>query len=236
MKAKIIFLFVTLLSLAIVSSCYLPDFYGTPTPTDTPSIKYTPAVRATISKTLSPTVTSTFIAGDLGWGTIHGKVTDAITGAPIVGAKVTCWHYSYTSPALCNTSIITDKDGEFVFTDIYFHDTDHMQVKVESAGYITQTIDVNFFTIPWLIADFSLVPAISSESPQKMCTQPACGPYESLFCPQGNCADGCGYVCATPAAICTPPLCAIGTSEVYYCDGVCPGGCGTTCATFTPAP
>jgi hypothetical protein len=36
--------------------------------------------------------------------------------------------------------------------------------------------------------------------------------------------------------MCTPPACAIGTSEVYYCSGECPGGCGTTCATFTPGP
>ena len=36
--------------------------------------------------------------------------------------------------------------------------------------------------------------------------------------------------------MCTPPACAIGTSETYYCAGVCNGGCGTTCATYTPLP
>ncbi|MDP2995405.1 MAG: hypothetical protein Q8N46_09835, partial [Anaerolineales bacterium] len=36
--------------------------------------------------------------------------------------------------------------------------------------------------------------------------------------------------------VCTPPRCAIGTRETYYCPGVCPGGCGTTCATYTPTP
>jgi hypothetical protein len=36
--------------------------------------------------------------------------------------------------------------------------------------------------------------------------------------------------------VCTPPPCAIGTRETYYCPGICPGGCGTTCATFTPTP
>jgi hypothetical protein len=242
MKTKIISLFVTLLSFVIVSSCSLPGLNGTPTatssPTFTPSIKNTVTVAATISETPSftPMVTNTFIVGDLGWGSIYGKVTDARTGAPIVGAAVTCWHYSYTSTALCNTSLLTDEEGKFIFTDIYFHDTDYIQLQVESTGYITQTINARFFTTPWLIADFALIPAISTKPPQVMCTQPSCGPYESLFCPQGNCADGCGYICATPAAICTPPLCAIGTSEVYYCDGVCPGGCGTTCATFTPAP
>jgi len=41
---------------------------------------------------------------------------------------------------------------------------------------------------------------------------------------------------ATFMVVCTPPPCAIGTSETYYCPGVCPGGCGTTCATYTPTP
>jgi hypothetical protein len=36
--------------------------------------------------------------------------------------------------------------------------------------------------------------------------------------------------------VCTPPLCAIGTSEVYSCSATCPNGCGTTCATYTPTP
>ncbi len=192
MKTKTIFLFVTLLSFVIVSSCSLPGLNGTPTatssPTFTPSIKNTATAGATISETpsLTPIVTNTFIVGDLGWGTIYGKVTDATTGAPIVGATVTCWHYSYTSTALCNTNLLTDEEGKFVFTDIYFHDTDYIQLKVESTGYITQTINAKFFTTPWLIADFALVPAISTEPPQVMCTQPACRPYESLFCPQGD--------------------------------------------------
>ena len=41
---------------------------------------------------------------------------------------------------------------------------------------------------------------------------------------------------ATFMIVCTPPPCAIKTSETYYCAGVCPGGCGTTCATYTPTP
>jgi poly-gamma-glutamate capsule biosynthesis protein CapA/YwtB (metallophosphatase superfamily) len=41
---------------------------------------------------------------------------------------------------------------------------------------------------------------------------------------------------ATFMAVCTPPRCAIGTTETYYCPGVCPAGCGTTCATYTPTP
>jgi len=234
MKAKVIFLLVALLSLAIPVSCNLPGLQVTPT--DAPIIKNTTTTGARLTETPSPTVTTTYIPGDLGWGTIHGRVTDAVTGAPIVGAKVTCWHYSYTSPARCNTNTLTEEDGEFVFTDIYFHDTDHIQIKVESPDYVSQTIDARFFTIPKLNADFALVPAINTKLPQAVCTQLSCGPYDSRICPQGDCAGGCGYVCITPVAICTPPLCAIGVSEVYYCADVCPAGCGTTCATFTPAP
>ena len=234
MKAKTIPLLVLLLCLSILVSCNLPGRQVTPT--DAPIIKNTTTAGARLTETPSPTVTTTFIPGDLGWGTIHGKVTDANTGTPIVGAKVTCWHFSYVPRALCNTSALTGENGEFVFADIYFHDTDHIQVKVEAATYVTQTFDGKFFTLPTLLADFALVPDIGTEPPQVTCTQPACGPYEALACPQGNCTNDCGYVCVTPAAICTPPVCAIGTSEVYYCDGVCPGGCGTTCATFTPEP
>ena len=36
--------------------------------------------------------------------------------------------------------------------------------------------------------------------------------------------------------MCTPPLCAIGTSEAYFCAATCPNGFGTTCATYTPSP
>lgn len=241
MKEKVIFLLVILFTLSAAISCNLPSTQSTPTP----SPSETPVVvlnTATIETAISETppfiaITTTFIAGDLGWGAIRGEVTDTITGAPIVGATVTCWHYSYISPARCDSSIVTDKDGAYIFTDIYFHDTDHIQMKVEFPGYVTQTIDIRSIITPWLTADFALVPDLNTASPQIACTQPACGPYEALACPAGNCPNGCGYVCITPAAICTPPVCAIGTSEVYYCEsGVCAGGCGTTCATFTPAP
>jgi len=242
MKEKIMFIFATFLSIAITASCNLPRLQITPTPSPTfsPTINnpITPKIvlSETPSETPSPIATNTFIVGDLGWGTIHGKVKDSTTGAPIVGATVICRHSSYTSTSLCNTSVFTTSDGIYTFPEFFFHDTDRVQLEVQAQGYVTQTLNVNFLVSPWLNADFAIVPAISTELPQVMCTQPACGPYQSLFCPQGNCPGGCGYICATPAAICTPPLCAIGTSEVYHCPGVCPGGCGTTCATFTPAP
>jgi hypothetical protein len=39
---------------------------------------------------------------------------------------------------------------------------------------------------------------------------------------------------STFPVVCTPPVCAIGTNETYFCQGECPSGCGTTCATYTP--
>jgi hypothetical protein len=242
MKEKFIFIFVTLLSLAAAASCNLPSLNGTPTPIPsqilTPNIKNTATIQPIISETPSPNaiITNTVVVGDLGWGTIYGKVIDATNGAPVIGATITCRHSSYTSTATCNTSTVTAKDGTYAFPKSYFHDTDRVQLEVQAQGYVTQTFNVNFLVSPWLKADFALVAVISTEPPQVMCTHPTCGPYDSLACPQGNCPNGCGYICITPAAICTPPLCAIGTSEVYYCNGVCPGGCGTTCATFTPLP
>lgn len=228
--ARIILLFATTLLLAITTSCNLPKRPLTPTPSPIST------AQTQVRGTPFPPATTTFIAGDLGWGPIHGTVTDEMTGLPIVGAKVTCRHTSYVPRALCNASTVTDKDGKYIFADISLHDTDRVQVDVEIQGYVTKSLVTNFITTPWLEMDFILTPVIASETPAAVCTQPACGPYESLYCPQGDCPGGCGMVCAIPAAICTPPLCAIGTSEVYYCAEVCPGGCGTTCATYTPGP
>ncbi len=253
MKTQTRSIIVFWISLLFITSCNLPRLQQqvTPIPSSTSSpviITNTVAQQATISETPSVTPTTAqpttpppaitvVIVGDLGKGAIHGKVTDSTTGAPIAGAKVTCWHSSYTSTTLCNISVVTAQDGTYIFPESFFHDTDRVQLEVQAQGYVTQTIKLNFLVSPWLQMNFALAPAAVTQPPQAMCTQPACGPYESLFCPGGTCPGGCGYICATPAAICTPPLCAIGTSEVYYCkSGVCPGGCGTTCATYTPAP
>jgi hypothetical protein len=187
-----------LLSLLLITACNLGKVLSTPIPTasNTPPSILTPLA----STTPFP------LAGDLGWGAVYGKVTDATTGAPIVNAKITCDHYSYTSPAPCQGDAFTDKDGNYYFINIFFHDTDRIHLRVSVPGYEPKEFEQSFFIFPELISDFSLSPSATLITP------------------------------ATPIIMCTPPLCAIGTNEVYFCSGTCPGGCGTTCATFTPAP
>jgi hypothetical protein len=141
---------------------------------------------------LSPTA---IIAGDLGWGDISGLVTDAASGAPIAGATVTCEHFSFTSPARCNGSTLTDAQGKFLFRDIFFHDTDRIFLSVEAQGYEPQVYKQDFFIRPELIANISMQPL--GPTPIIMCTPPPCKPGEVYYCP-GNCPGGCGTVCTTP--------------------------------------
>src|SRR5262245_8849468 len=83
------------LPLLFLLSCNLLNQQPTPTPTPGP-------------------------AGDLGFGEVSGKVADAATGAPIVGATVTCEHFSYTSNEAdrCNRSTTTDQAGNFSFENV----------------------------------------------------------------------------------------------------------------------
>ena len=101
------------------------------------------------------------IAGDLGYGTVHGIVTNANTGAPIAGAGVTCSHTSYSSPARCSGMVITDSTGAYVFNNVFFHDTDQITVSVTAPGYIPKTLAKTSFTTPNYTASFALVPTTS---------------------------------------------------------------------------
>jgi len=94
--------------------------------------------------------------GDLGWGTIHGKVTDTVTGAPIIGALVSCSHNSYTSPHPCLGTTVTDTNGMFVFAAIFFHDTDTIKLTVQAPGYQTQEITKSAFTMADMEENFPL--------------------------------------------------------------------------------
>ena len=103
---------------------------------------------AALTATKASSVSIPLIAGDLGWGQIHGKITDSVTGAPIPGATVTCSHNSYTSPATCSGSTTTNADGMFIFGDVFFHDTDTIKLTVQAAGYQPKEITRASFTMP----------------------------------------------------------------------------------------
>lgn len=104
---------------------------------------------------VSPTVTPP-PAGDLGFGEIHGKVTDSLRGTPIEGAVITCEHHSFTSPATCSGTATTDVDGIYKFENVYFHDTDTIKLTVQATGYQTQEITNGFFTMAGLEMDVML--------------------------------------------------------------------------------
>jgi hypothetical protein len=92
------------------------------------------------------TTTQQLIPGDLGWGAVHGKITDAVTGAPIADATVTCEQHSYTSSSVCSGSFTTNANGEYSFNTVFFHDTDTIKLTVQAEGYETKEISQSFFT------------------------------------------------------------------------------------------
>jgi hypothetical protein len=99
-----------------------------------------------------------FNVGDLGWGEVHGVVTDAVTGKVIVGALVTCEHSSYIStfPAKCSGSMETGIPGVYIFQRVFFHDTDTIKITVQAIGYQEFEYTQNFFTINDLEVNISL--------------------------------------------------------------------------------
>lgn len=107
-----------------------------------------PVATSTPTTVPSPEVTLAPLPGDLGFGDVTGKVTDAVTGVPIAGATVICEHFSYTSNIAdrCNRTTTTDQDGVFLFEKVFFHDTDTIKLTVEAPGYQTEKITQAFFT------------------------------------------------------------------------------------------
>jgi len=123
-------------------ACNLSDAGATSAPTPV----------AILSPTIipSPEVTLAPLPGDLGFGDITGRITDANTDLPIANATVTCQHYSYTSkePDRCNRTTTTDQDGVFLFEKIFFHDTDNIKLTVDAPGYQPKEVKQAFFTFP----------------------------------------------------------------------------------------
>jgi hypothetical protein len=98
------------------------------------------------------------VPGDLGWGIIHGRITDAVTGAPVANATVTCEHHSYTSPATCSGTATTNANGLYAFENIFFHDTDTVKLFIQAPGYQSQEISQSSFTSTEMEVNFSLSP------------------------------------------------------------------------------
>lgn len=197
-----------------------PTASPTAIPTDTPvcdglcpsdSMTATAAMALTLgaipSNTPPPWATIIPSAGDLGWGSVYGQITDANTGLPVEGATVTCEHFSYTSPYLCHGVTTTNSDGRYIFTEVFFHDTDRITLLVEAPGYAPLRFEQNFFTQPEFRAELGLFPATDGTVPPVL----------------------------TPFVMCTPPACEGGVLVCGDPNG-CPGGCGTICQIATATP
>ena len=97
------------------------------------------ATTPTSSATLTPITAPTFTPDPCtGWrctvtgvaytGTIHfGNELESVT--------VTLHQTSFCSPTRGQHRTTTDSDGRFEFSDVFFHDTDRIQIQVESEGY-----------------------------------------------------------------------------------------------------
>ena len=175
------------------------------------SLTMTVAMGATFaaipSSTPPPWATIIPSAGDLGWGSVYGRITDGSTGLPIDGATVKCEHFSYTSPYLCNGVTTTNSDGIYAFTTVFFHDTDRITLIVEAPGYVPLRFEPSYsLTRPEFHADLGLFPSAA----------------DGTFTP-------------TPFIMCTPPACSGGVLACGDPNG-CPGGCGTICIVATPTP
>ena len=98
------------------------------------------------------------IPGDLGVGMIHGTITNATTGAPILNAAVTCEQHSYTSASPCLGTVLTNADGTYAFNNVFFHDTDTIKIKVQATGYQAQEFSRSAFTTNDFPLDLALSP------------------------------------------------------------------------------
>lgn len=174
------------------------------TPLNADSLTMTAAMGSTLaaipSSTSPPWATIISSAGDLGWGSVYGKIIDGVTNLPLVGATVRCEHSSYTSPYLCNGVTATNEDGIYAFAGVFFHDTDRITLIVEMPGYTPLRFEQDFFTQSEFHADLGLFPAADgtfTPTPYIMCTPPACSDGV-LACGDSNrCLGGCGTICLT---------------------------------------
>jgi len=180
-----------------------------PCPDD--SLTLTAVMGATLaavpSSTPPPWATILPAVGDLGWGSVYGKIMDGVTYLPIEGATVECEHFSYTpSPYPCIGITTTNSDGIYAFTSVFFHDTDRITLIVEAPGYTPLRFEQAFFTRAEFPADLGLFPVSADLT-----------------------------LTPTPFIMCTPPACSGGVLVCGSLDG-CVGGCGTICIMESPTP
>ncbi len=85
------------------------------------------------------------------YGSISGKVVDAVTGNPLEGAVVLAqWTKTHGLPGLTSHSIYkieeteTDKDGKFSLSGVYSPFVDRPEMVIFKKGYIPWRNDMNF--------------------------------------------------------------------------------------------
>ena len=108
--------------------------------------------------TAIPGVTVLPSADNVGWGAVHGKIIDAVTGQPVDGAQVTCEHVSAGSPYPCAGVTWTNADGIYSFVPVYFQKADKIILRVELTGYENLVLEQANFTFPDMNADLGLFP------------------------------------------------------------------------------
>lgn len=180
---------------AYLTAAMATAFASTPSNTPPAGVTYIPSV------------------GDLGWGSVHGVILDALTFLPIKGATVHCEHSSYVVEYRCQGATTTNEDGLYSFTPVFFHDTDRITLIVEATGYETLHFEESSFSHAELYADLALFPPATPT--------PTLTPTTTSI--------------ATFIISCTPPACSNG---VLVCgvESGCPGGCGTVCQINSPTP
>lgn len=169
------------------------------------SMTATAAMGATLDAipTNTPPSWATIIpsAGDLGWGSVYGTIVDAVTGLPLEGATVSCEQVSYVSRYPCKGVTTTNREGMYIFTEVFFHDTDRIILLVEAPGYTPLRFEESFFTRPEFNANLGVWPVdYISPTPFIVCTAPACSEGSLVCGDPAGCPGGCGTVCmpATP--------------------------------------
>ena len=100
-----------------------------------------PMPTSTSVATPTPTAVPTFTPDPCtGWSCTVAGVVYAETvhsGNELEGATVTLNQSSYCSRTRGQQQVKTGRDGRFEFGDVFLHDTDRIQIKVESEGHET---------------------------------------------------------------------------------------------------